>query len=51
MKTHTHTHIYIYILGIKLHAKIIMYKVCVLTALLYASETWTLYKLNIYIYI
>ena len=30
--------------GIKLHTKIIVYKVCVLTALLYASETWTLYK-------
>ena len=27
--------------GIKLHTKIIVYKVCVLTALLYASETWT----------
>ena len=30
--------------GIKLHTKIIVYKVCVLTALLYASENWTLYK-------
>ena len=30
--------------GIKLHTNIIVYKVCVLTALLYASETWTLYK-------
>ena len=30
--------------GIKLHTKIIVYKVCVLTALLYASKTWTLYK-------
>ena len=30
--------------GIKLHTKIIVYKVYVLTALLYASETWTLYK-------
>ena len=30
--------------GIKLHTKIIVYKVCVLMALLYASETWTLYK-------
>ena len=30
--------------GIKLHTKIIVYKVCVLTALQYASETWTLYK-------
>ena len=30
--------------GIKLHSKIIVHKVCVLTALLYASETWTLYK-------
>ena len=30
--------------GIKLHTKIIVYKVCVLTALLYPSETWTLYK-------
>ena len=30
--------------GIKLYAKIIVYKVCVLTALLYASETWSLYK-------
>ena len=30
--------------AIKLHTKIIVYKVCVLTALLYASETWTLYK-------
>ena len=29
---------------IKLHTKIIVYKVCVLTALLYASETWILYK-------
>ena len=29
--------------GIKLHTKIV-YKVYVLTALLYASETWTLYK-------
>ena len=28
----------------KLHMKIIVYKVCVLTALLYTSETWTLYK-------
>ena len=31
-------------LGIKLHTKIIVYKVCVLTAVLYASETWALYK-------
>ena len=30
--------------GIKLHTKIIVYKVYILTALLYASETWTLYK-------
>ena len=30
--------------GIKLHTKIIVYKVCVLTALLYASDTSTLYK-------
>ena len=30
--------------GIKLHTKIIVYKVCVLTALLYANESWTLYK-------
>ena len=30
--------------GIKLHTKIFVYKVCVLTALLYASETWTIYK-------
>ena len=29
---------------IKLHTKIIVYKVCVLMALLYASKTWTLYK-------
>ena len=28
--------------GIKLHTKVIVHKVCVLTALLYASETWTL---------
>ena len=30
--------------GIKLQTKIIVYKVCILTALLCASETWTLYK-------
>ena len=30
--------------GIKLHTKIIVYKVCVLTALLYADKSWTLYK-------
>ena len=30
--------------GIKLHTKIIEYEVYVLMALLYASETWTLYK-------
>ena len=30
--------------GIKLNTKIIVYKVCVLLALLYTSETWTLYK-------
>ena len=30
--------------GIKLHTEIIVYKVCVLTALLYANETLTLYK-------
>ena len=29
---------------IKLHMKITVYKVCVLSALLYTSETWTLYK-------
>ena len=30
--------------GIKLYTKIIVYKICVLTALLYASETWTIHK-------
>ena len=30
--------------GFKLHTEIIVYKVCVLTALLYASKAWTLYK-------
>ena len=29
---------------IKLHTRIIVHKVCILTALLYASKTWTLYK-------